>query len=107
VIHAFYTGIERAFSIIARRIDRVVPGSAQHHRDLLEQMTRPSSARLAVVDETLAAQLGDYLGFRHFYRHSYSFSLDWNKLAPLVIRLRPTWQEARQQLLLFHVTLEQ
>ena len=101
VIHAFYTGIERAFLIIARRIDRVIPGGAQHHRDLLDQMTRSLPSRGAVIDGPLAALLGDFLGFRHFYRHSYTFSLDWDKLAPLVAQLRPTWQEARRQLLRF------
>jgi hypothetical protein len=28
--------------------------------------------------------LEPYLGFRHFFRHSYTFEIDWQKLKPLV-----------------------
>ena len=31
--------------------------------------------------------LGDYLAFRHFYRHSYSFFLDWRRIALLIVPL--------------------
>jgi len=27
------------------------------------------------------------LGFRHFFRHAYTFEIDWNKLQPLITHI--------------------
>ena len=37
-LHGFYSGSERLFEAIARRIDGTVPQSSTWHRDLLRQM---------------------------------------------------------------------
>jgi hypothetical protein len=42
--------------------------------------------------------LADRLVFRHFYRHSYSFFLEWDELKPLATRLPQVWAEAKEQI---------
>lgn len=73
VLHSFYNGLENIFVIIAKEVDQNMPSGQQWHRDLLTNMTHPTSTRQMVLRTTTARRLADYLGFRHFYRHSYSF----------------------------------
>ena len=47
--------------------------------------------------DTIAA-LEPYLGLRHFFRHSYTFEIDWEKLKPLVERVTKVFQGFRQDL---------
>ena len=47
--------------------------------------------------DTVAA-LEPYLGFRHFFRHSYTFEIDWGKLRPLVEQAEETFQRFKQDL---------
>jgi hypothetical protein len=101
VLHSFYNGLESIFTVIAKEIDHDTPVGQQWHRDLLTQMTRPTPTRQAVLSLTTAHRLADYLGFRHFYRHSYSFFLDWGELERLVGSLAEVWAQTKQELTLF------
>ena len=69
-LHAFYNGVERIFSIIAKYVDREDLTGRRRHRELLQRMTLPSENRNAVIETELADKLLDYLGFRHRFRHS-------------------------------------
>lgn len=98
VLHSFYNGLENIFLSIAKGLDQGVPNSAQWHRDLLVQMTQETTNRPKVISSELVQKLTDYLGFRHFYRHSYSFFLDWNELENLVSSLPDVWDHTRKAL---------
>jgi len=101
VLHSFYNGLENIFLAIAKGVDRHVPTSAQWHRDLLTQMTETTSSRGPVLTVEIAQQLAYYLGFRHFYRHSYSFVLEWDDLEKMVMPLAEIWERTRHELWLF------
>jgi hypothetical protein len=75
ILHSFYNGLENIFLSIAKELDKQVPASSQWHRDLLVQMTQETENRVPVISTELAQKLANYLGFRHFYRHSYSLLL--------------------------------
>jgi len=49
----------------------------------------------------MAHRLADYLGFRHFYRHSYSFYLEWEEVEKLVMSLEEVWEQAKGELQAF------
>lgn len=98
VLHSFYNGLENIFNIIAKEIDHDSPTGPQSHRNLLNQMMRATSTREAVLTTGLGHRLADYLGFRHFYRHSYSFFLDWSEMERLVLILPEIWSETKLQL---------
>jgi len=95
VLHSFYNGLENIFSIVAKIIDRDMPDGAHWHRDLLTQMTRTTANRGPVLSVSLARSLAAYLGFRHFYRHAYSFFLDWDEMEELVMSLPMIWERTK------------
>jgi hypothetical protein len=101
VLHSFYNGVENIFLIVAKHIDQSVPTGMQSHRDLLLQMTQRNSRRGNVISTDTAKKLSAYLGFRHFYRHSYSFFIDWNELQKLVRVLPQVWEQNKSDLLTF------
>lgn len=101
VIHSFYSGIESVFLAVAKSVDERIPSGPRWHSDLLLQMTRSTTPRGQVVSTELAARLSDYLAFRHFYRHAYSFLLRWADLRKLVVALHDVWAGTKTELLAF------
>ena len=55
-------------------------------------------ARKAVLQKELAEPLKDYLGFRHVFRHSYGYELDWERLNPLFSGMSDVWQKVKADL---------
>jgi hypothetical protein len=98
VLHSFYNGLENIFLSIAKGIDRDVPASAQWHRDLLNRMTEATAERKPVLTAETSEQLSEYLGFRHFFRHSYSFFMEWDELEKLVTPLKKVWARTKDEL---------
>jgi hypothetical protein len=64
-------------------------------------MGKETPLRNAILSEELMLKLIEFLSFRHFYRHSYSFTLDWNKLEPLVASAHDVWLEVRSEFIAF------
>jgi predicted nucleotidyltransferase len=100
VVHDFYTGVERIFERISITLGPGLPAaSAGWHTLLLRTMeTAAQGIRPAVIDHRLALRLLDYLRFRHLFRHSYGYELQWAKLRPLVDGLEDTLVTLRQQI---------
>jgi hypothetical protein len=90
VLHSFYGGAENIFKRVALEIDRSVPSGMSSHSGLLDQMTRPTNLRPAVISEDLHERLDAYLDFRHMFRHAYAFDLKWRKMRDLVLHLEET-----------------
>lgn len=97
VLHSFYNGLEKLFEIIAKRIDDRPFLGEQWHKNLLSEMATPTPRRNPVISEGLKEKLVGYLGFRHFFRHSYSFFLEWEELNRLVIPLDEVWNEVKME----------
>ncbi len=98
VLHSFYNGVEKIFTSVAKGLDDFVPAGGQSHRDLLLQVSRETEKRPQLISKKTAKTLSPYLGFRHFYRHSYSFLIDWDELKKLVVPLEQVWTETRIEL---------
>ena len=90
MLHSFYTGVENIFKRIAVDLDGRTPRGDVWHRQLLDSMKAPGRGRPAVVSEELATNLDDYLTFRHFFRHAYTFDLRWDRMKPLVLGCEET-----------------
>lgn len=71
------------------------------HRDLLVKMAETKDYRCSVISHEVKEMLAEYLGFPHFYRHSYSFHLEWSELKPLVVPLRKRWYILKKEVLEF------
>lgn len=83
-INNFYTGIEMIFIRIAKKIDKDIPTELNWHKDLLNRMNYETDYRTSIISKEMKSKLLEYLNFRYFFRHSYTYELDWRKLKPLV-----------------------
>jgi hypothetical protein len=69
------------------------------HRALLRRMaTEVPGGRPAILQQETAEALEPYLGFRHFFRHAYTFNIEWEKLQPLVEKVGETFERVRHDI---------
>jgi hypothetical protein len=87
-LHGFYTGTESILERVARLVDREVPEGDRWHRELLAQAcVDVEGVRPALVPPSLMRDLGDLLGFRHFFRQAYGIVLEPTRVVPLLATL--------------------
>jgi len=91
VLHAYYNGLESIFLLIGKNVDGTRISGERWHTELLNSMFKPTKKRKALFDEELYDQLTDYMGFRHFFRHTYSYHLRWDLIKPLLMNIRENW----------------
>ena len=85
LIHNFYNGIENILKLVTTSYGRKLPDSSSWHRDLIDLANSNN-----VISESTAKELQQYLAFRHFFSHGYSFDLDKNRIIPLVRDIQKT-----------------
>jgi len=79
ILHSFYNLCENMFQLIARFFENDL-GPKDWHKDLLKRMKLEIHGfRPRVLDDELYGHLDDFRAFRHRFRHSYSYELDWDK----------------------------
>lgn len=89
ILHDFYNCCERIFKRISSEINGSFYQDERWHKELLYRMTiSVKKIRPAVVHEELAAELDDYLAFRHVFRNIYGFELKGDRLTRLVDKFR-------------------
>jgi len=104
-VHSFYNGLENVLKRLAQEVDRSIPTGEGWHRALLRRMSvEVPGVRPAVLRPKTVEALEPYLGFRHFFRHAYTFEIEWEKLKPLVEQAREVFERARQDIEVFFAT---
>ena len=83
VFQTFYNGAE---SVIELLLGQQSSHSSDWHRRLLE-----TAHERNVISEDLLSQLDQFRRFRHKYRHSYGFTLNWAMMNPLYAVLHTTY----------------
>ena len=66
------------------------------HSELFYSMFEETKSRNVVLQKELTEPLKDYLGFRHVFRHSYGYELDWLRLNPLFSGMDDVWQKVKE-----------
>lgn len=85
ILHDFYNCCERVFKKIAIEINAGYEDTPKWHKSLLFKMTIPvEGLRPQVISEELAADLDEYLAFRHLFRNIYGFELKGGRIDYLV-----------------------
>lgn len=79
LIHNFYNGVENILKQIVLAVGMEIPQNPSWHRDLINLASSNK-----IISESTAKALRQYLAFRHFFSHGYSFDLDKNRIIPLV-----------------------
>lgn len=87
-IHNCYNGIENVLKRILIYSNINTAETPTWHRDLLK-----TSLDKKILSEKLYEILSNYLSFRHFFIHAYSFTLSWEELKPLANSLKDTVKE--------------
>ena len=106
-MHAFYSGLERLFELIARHVDGFAPQSASWHREVLYQMAKDlTELRPAVISAETAKKLDQCRRFRHLVRNLYTMSLEAEKISGLVESLDEFWPRLYEELTAFSRFLE-
>lgn len=94
MLHDYYTGLEKIFRLIALELDGNLPSGEDWHKRLLDRMAVDiDDLRPPVIDQDLKELLGEYLRFRHLFRHMYGFELKWDRCKPLIRKLPQVHQE--------------
>ena len=101
ILHSYYNGVENMLTLIGKRIDGRTFSSQRWHKELLDSMFVKTDKRNAVLDESIHNQLADYMSFRHVFRHSYGYELDWERLEPLFNGMSENWSAIRACFLKF------
>lgn len=92
ILQSFYNGIENILKQICLERFGSLPSSSDWHAQLLNlASTEHSAAGFLPMD--LRTRLREYQTFRHFFRHAYSYRIDWAKMKPLVDSVQSTLSE--------------
>lgn len=101
-LHGVYTGLERIFEVIAKKIDQRFPTGDKWHRDLLEQMSVDiPNVRKAVITEEKRLILDELRRFRHLVRSAYSCQLDEEKVLIIAHQIVNSYQTIINEIQLF------
>jgi hypothetical protein len=101
-LHGVYTGIERIFEVIAKKIDQRFPTGDKWHRDLLEQMSVDiPKVRKAVITEETRLILDELRRFSHLVRSAYSCQLDEEKVLIIAHQIVNSYQTIINEIQLF------
>ena len=105
VLQSFYNGVEGIFLLVAKQMDNQAPSDSAWHQTLLNQVLEKTGFRDGLITSDTAASLAMYMKFRHFFRHAYTFMLDWERLQPLVDELMIVWETTKDEIITFCETL--
>ena len=107
ILHNFYNGSETIFKSIARFFENDL-GPQSWHKDLLKRMKiAVEGYRPKVIDDDLYRLLDDFRAFRHKFRHTYAFELDWEREQAVARKLLPAWAMLQKQIHAFVDHLDQ
>jgi len=98
ILHSYYNGLENIFLLIRKNIDKTVLSSERWHSELLKSMFAATKARRPLFEKKLYDQLVDYMGFRHFFRHTYGYHLRWDLIKPLLMNIKENWNTVKSNI---------
>ena len=91
--HNFYNGIENILKKLILYKNMDVPHSHSWHKDLVNIALSNN-----IISSVTAKKLREYLGFRQFFNHSYSFDLDAERMTPLIKNISSTLTSFRNDI---------
>ena len=66
--------------------------------ELLEKAFNPLENGKQILRNNLQETMEEYLKFRHFVRHSYSYKLKWEQMEYLINNLENVWENINENL---------
>jgi len=87
-LHNIYNGIENILKQVMKTKHIAIPKSETWHKEILNL-----SVSHKIITEKLSDELYEYLTFRHFFVHAYSFMLDEAHLGNLANDIPKIWSQ--------------
>jgi hypothetical protein len=91
-LQSFYNGIEGIILLIFKNIDENIPNDLHWHKKLLDEAFVTNEKRTLLFRDEYKEKLFEYLSFRHYFRHSYGYEIDWKRLVPLINNVEEIWK---------------
>ncbi len=88
LIHSFYNGIENILKQLVISKGVKMPQGPFWHIDLIEVCVSNG-----IISRATSEMLKEYLSFRHFFSHAYSFDVDAERIAPLLEKIRDVYKK--------------
>ena len=101
LLQSFYNGVEIILKRAEKTSSGTVPRGASWHAQLLDGVSHPAASRPPLISTELRDRLKPYLEFRHVFRHSYSFQIEWRRMEPLVLDCADTLIQLETELTRF------
>lgn len=107
-LQGFYTGLEKIFEQVARRIDgSPIQHSERWHQELLDQMQlEVPGVRPPVIEHDTYKILKAVLAFRHVVRNNYTHALEPALIAQNIEMLPSAYEQVLENLKAFRAFLE-
>ena len=83
LLHNFYNGIENVFKQLVISKGLNIPQGPSWHVELIEMCVKNK-----IISRATSDALKEYLSFRHFFSHAYSFDVDEERIAPLLEKIK-------------------
>ena len=108
ILHDSYNCCERIFKRIAIEINGGYEDTEKWHKSLLYRMTIPiEGLRPRVLSDELAADLDEFLAFRHLFRNIYGFELKGDRIDTLTEKFEGVVDRFRKEIEDFVVFLKE
>lgn len=80
-LHNLYCAFEDLFKIVARHFENQIRDISKYHKELLHRMSLSiDGVRPALISDESYRALDELRAFRHFFRHAYSYELNYEKI---------------------------
>jgi len=98
VLHSFYNGIENILILIIKNYEKKLPNSNKWHMELLGKAFVPMENGKQIFNNNFQETIEEYLKFRHFVRHAYSYKLKWEQMEYLINDIEIFWKNIKDNL---------
>lgn len=107
LLHNLYCALEDLFLEIMRTFENRVEDPGKYHREILKRMViEVPKIRPRILSKESHQMLDELRGFRHIFRHSYSYSLSPEKIRNLKQSLLAEWDRIEKDLSAFEGFLQ-
>lgn len=96
-LHSFYNGIENIFSLIGKKLNYDFSAGSQWHKELVNFVFTEKNG----FSLELKPVLLEYMGFRHFFRHTYGYTIQWAKCEHLFLGIVDFWTILKSEFIKF------
>ncbi len=107
-LHNLYSAVEDLFEEVASTFENRVEDTSAYHRELLQRMSiEVPTIRPRLLSAPSTALLDELRAFRHVFRHTYSYSLDPDRIANLREKVLAGWETVEEDMARFEEFLKE